>query len=222
MARKAPGYYKLAWKAIRADVTFEIDVRKELTNAQKGMITRYHKQILSQTQFRPTFRYSTRSTRNLKAVKKYTGQEGGFPRLRVAYIPIPNDSGKPAVTVSKSGKVKVVTNSGGAGEIQRVGYLFGEHGSVVTDTANVVKSILKEDAGASDAFRMMCGKNESSSSVTKEFVLEKVQFYLNEYDNADQWFFGVIGYSFSGQANFSEYLKQRKEKPRKPRGKRNG
>lgn len=218
MAKKSLGFYKDAWKEIRHDVSFRVKVNKDLSASDKGKITRYYNEIRSQTGFRPTFRYSTTSRANLESVKKYTGQESGFPGLRVAYIPIPNGSGKPKVKVRK-GKVTVTTNSGGAGEVERVGYIFDQYGDVLQNTDATIKAIMREDAGQSVAFKMMCGKNESSQSVSKKFVNELVKHYLDEYDNADKWFFGIIGYSFDGQASFSEYLKQRKEKPRKPKGK---
>lgn len=223
MARKPLSFYKAAWTAIRKDVSFQIDMRKDLSPAQKSMITRYHNEIRKQTGFRPTYRYTSKSPQRLDAVKKYTGQEPGFPGLKAAYIPIPNGSGKPKVSVSKSGKVKVTTNSGGAGEIDRVGYLFenyerkdgnGDTVTVLTDPDKIVKAILKDDNGKSTEFKMMCGANESSESVSKKFVDETVRRYLDEYDNAEKWFFGIIGYSFQGQASFDDYLKRRKEKPR--------
>lgn len=213
------GFYKLAWKTIRADVTFRVKVNKDLSASDKGKITRYYNEIKSQTGFRATYRYSTKSKRNLKLVQQFVAQEPGFPGMKVAYVPIPNGSGKPDIRI-RNGKVTVTTNKGEAGEVIRTGYLFDQYGDVLEDASKVVKAILKDDDGDSIAFRMMCGVNESSQSVSKKFVDETVQFYLNEYDNTDKWFFGIVGYSFAGQASFSEYLNKRKEKPRKPKGKR--
>jgi len=226
MAGKSPDFYKAAWRAIRRDVSFRIDLSKKLTPAQKGIITRYYEQIKSQTGFRPTYRYTSRSKSNLEAVQKYTAQEKGFPRLKAAYIPIPNGSGKPKIKIRK-GQVTVITNSGKDGEIERVGYLFENYGGeyeglsdggyTIRNADDVVNAILKADDGQSKSFKMMCGPNESSESVSKKFVNETVKRYLTEYDNAHKWFFGIIGYSFSGQASFAEYQNARKVKPRAPK-----
>lgn len=178
------------------------------------MITRYHREIQAQTGFRPTSRYSTKSARNLDAVKKYVGQEPGFPRLRVAYIPIPNGTGKPKVTI-KRGKVTVTTNRGQSGEVNRTGYLFDDFGDVSEDSDAVAKRIIKDDAGTSQSFKMMCGQNESIASFSKEFLAERIRHYLDAYDNTEKWFHGVVGYRFEGQATFREYQKLRKEFTRK-------
>ena len=219
MARKSSAYYREAYKAIRNDVSFSFDMRKKLSPSQKGMITRYHGEIRNQTGFRPTYTYRSRSKAKLEAVKKYTAQEPGFPGLRVAYIPIPNGSGKPNVKVNRKGKVVVVTNKGQAGEVERVGYLFDNYGDVLTDPDGVAQAIIEDDNGKSDSFKMMCGNNESTEAVSGKFINETINRYLETYDNTEKWFFGVIGYSFEGQASFSEYLAKRKEKPRKPKGK---
>lgn len=168
--------------------------------------------------YHATFRYASRSTANVEAVKAYVGQEPGFPRLRVAYVPIPNGSGKPEIVIRK-GQVTVTSDKGKPGEVQRVGYLFERFGDVVTDTPGVVAAILKKDGGDSTGYKMMCGANESVATFSAKKIVEKVQFYLNEYDNHDEWFHGVIGYRFDGQTSFNSYLKKRKERIRRTKGK---
>ncbi len=218
MAKRSLDFYRDAWKAIRRDVSFKINLRNKLSPAQKAMITRYHTEIKNQTGFRPTQRYVSKSPQSLKAVQAYTGQEKGFPGLKAAYIPIPNGT-KAKVRVSKSGKVKVTTNSGDMGEIQRTGYLFEKYGDVASDPSGVVEAILVDDAGASVRFNMMCGANESSVAFSKKYVEQEVLRYLNEYDETEKWFRGIIGYSFDGQADFDTYLAKRKEKPRRAKNK---
>jgi hypothetical protein len=125
--------------------------------------------------------------------------------------------------------VRVVTNSGDMGEIERVGYLFehyetkgldGEPITVAEDPSGIVARILADDDGQSVRFNMMCGGNESSAAFSKGFVEQEVLRYLSEYDETDKWFRGIIGYSFSGQADFETYLAKRAEKPKRGKAKK--
>ncbi len=207
--------YRQAWKAIQPLVDFRIDWRS-ITPSQKRQIRIYDRERKS-LEARGAVVIRT-NTRNRKQIQQEAQHAKGFPRFKVAFVPATQN----AKVRVKNGHLVISENA-----LERRTHLFpryekkpGEH---ITDPLAVVKRILARDK-KSVKFVIITGKYEDFKSYPRkaELIAEGLANYIGSYGNHEKWLKGLIGYSFSNQADYNDYrdsrklAKEKKRKKRKP------
>lgn len=188
--------YSRRLKAIRPFVNFNYDLRKKLTPAQKGKITRYYNSIKDMSDGQ-NYVYRPRSKKNLKLAKQYTDSQ--LPQLKVAFIPI---HGKAKVTFN-NGKMKIKT-----GRVTET-YLPIDKMLLIENPSEAAQKAIK--GRKEDAFKIQAGKYEISGTQSAAFLADKIKQLGDKYNSgnhsAENWLHGVKAYSFSDQADYADYVK---------------
>lgn len=186
--------YKRRLKAIRPFVNFNYDLRKKLTPAQKGKITRYYNEIKDMTDGQH-YIYRPRSKKNLKLAKTYT--DSNLPDIKVAFIPT---HGKAQVKFTKN-QMKIKT-----GNVTET-YLPVNKETLVINPLKAAEDAIK--GRKEDAFKIQAGKYEISGTHSAELIGREIERLGNAYNSgnnsAENWLHGVKAYSFQNQADYSSY-----------------
>ena len=209
-------------KAIRPFVSFDFDLRRELTPYQKSKIKTYYEEI-KQLTARPYYVYRPRIKSHLKKAQKYAQHEKPLRDLKVAFIPT-NGSDKPEISFNKNGDIIVKFRD------MRVDFIAFDPVALAENPEHHAQELIA-DANAK-RFIILAGKYEIPHSYSKSRVPSAVAKLAGRYSNPllnnyfGNWLVGLAAYNFNNQADFNEYAraknaaKKRHKKERKNRKRR--
>lgn len=197
------------WASLEPYVTFGFDpFKRPRTEKGKRQYKRERERVrdywqafraLTSRQYKV---YRPRKPENLKPAQEAAQHPPGFDRFAVAFLPAPPDA---RVRVSK-GKARVTSK-----HVTRITYLFSQFekkkGERLTNPAAIARRILKADKKRSKSFVAMAGEHETSKWIkpTLAALTELIEYHATNYGNQAKWFWGVIGYSYTKQADASAY-----------------
>lgn len=197
-------------------VSFQVDTGKLISVSDQRKITKYFREYKRLT-VNPVKVYKGKTASNVKFVQKSTGLPKGFGAFKVAFVPVSEEGAKVKIRITKGkkGKRKLVVSDM---HISRKVFLFSDYEKeefqTLVEPKPVVDLILR-DSRAIDEFTLMCGKHETKAAFSSELLEEQVERFVERYDNAAEWFFGVIGYSFKNQEDIASYRAARNKAKRK-------
>lgn len=195
-----------------------LDLRRKLTSAQKGQVSRYHKALFggldSSGEPQPGLignrdvriqRTKTKAMRN-QAEKHLYGKRLGLPKLKGVLV----DSGS-KVRFTKSGvveKTKHVTKTHLYFDYSR--YDGGDLTVFLVREAKRLIARRKEEhyqIKSGDAFVLQ-------GVFTKEEVYDELSRKAGRYGSAKEWLKGLIALKYTNQKSLAEYLLAKEEKAR--------
>jgi hypothetical protein len=221
--------YSQLMRDIRPFVDFNFDLRRTLTPAQKGQITKYHSYI-EQLTIRPHQVFRSPNKKHLKAAQEFGQHDPKNKRLKVAFVPNASD--------------------------ERMKLEFNKDGSVTGHTANVIiqniridrvklarAAVQDEDSDDPEAsyvaeyldrlikkgpkakvYAIQAGAFEISRTFTRDEVADAIQRYMGKYSSGEDnknsnywgnWLFGVNTYNFKDQAAVGEYRQRKHDMTKK-------
>lgn len=201
---------------MRPYLNWAIEKGKPIEGKTAAKITKYYREFKRLTA-NPFQTFKPKTQKRLRQAQRATGQPSGFPGFKVAFIPV-SGSGKIKVRLSKSGKLTISDSN-----ITRKVYLFADYekspGLTLTEPETTVKKIIKDSKTVKN-YVLMCGEHEAKNAVTAEQLAEEVERFFNTYGDAEEWFYGVIGYSFKAQSDLKAY-KAAKSAAKRKRNRKN-
>lgn len=188
-------------KTIRPFVEWNVDLRRELTPAQKGKITRYYNE-LEKLRNRPHVIYRPRSTKAKKAARKYAGGiSQTLPGLKAFPIPT-NNPDKAKITFT--GKKGIKVNEAGS---TRTFIKFSDPIALARDPENYVAGLVKNRN--EEFFQIALGLRDSLGTFQKPFVAEAVARIMHQYGTAKDFVRGLYAINLGKQETIDEYLTAR-------------
>lgn len=212
MAKKLD--HKKMLKDIRPFVSFNFNLNRKLTTAQKSKITRYHSILYGKLDSvketggknfsqgllnRSHILYRPRNpTRKKKALEIANAK--GFPDLKAIPILSPAHE-KQRVHFDRFGNLTLK-----GATVDKVFELFNKK-SLIKNPEKEVNRITNKYPSVK-SWRIQNGKNEISPGVERESIASEVILLMNTYDNFDKWLDGLVGNTFNNQMKFNDYLNQ--------------
>jgi len=198
--------YKDKLKLIRPFVTFDTDLRKSITPANKRLITIYYAKIygvdgIARKRGYDLKVYRPRSKKNLNIAKKAQGLDG-LGKLKAVPFTVA-DKSKARIKINKSGKLKVRETG-----VSRVVELYNNQ-NLIKDPEKEVKRITDKYANKA-RFGVLAGNFEITHFVGDAKAIQQQVLLLTERyaDTYTQWMRGIAVYSFNEQSDLIEYKKK--------------
>jgi len=213
---------KLAKEQIKAlrpymDKLKKVDLRKELTPAQKGFITKAWNEYTKLTT-RGVKVYRSKNKDNLAAVQKYSrhGLDKSAPKFDVAFVPTALD--KPKVKVDKKGRVEV-----SQGYVKETAIYFDIE-KLVADPEAEIARVLSENPN-SNQFILMAGEYTVNGGLDRGTLVRETLYWINRYSPGGDgykrrgsnsyfanWLLGAIVVETKNQKDFLQWIKASKNK----------
>lgn len=214
--RKVNGIAAERLKAIRPYVSFDYDLRKPLTRAQKRRIKEYHDEISGLTN-RPYQVYRPRRADHLEQAQHFAQHEKRLPALKVAFLP-------------SNGTDHITLSFGKNGPIARTKYVttnyvaFNKDALIVNADDEVNRKLLNVNA---QQFTIAAGKYEIPRGMIRATVNAEVKRLMARYDGVNNayraqtarrrsnqywgnWLHGVRVYQYQSQGDLNEYFRDKK------------
>jgi len=188
---------------------YAIDLRKEITSAQRSFITRAWNEYQELTA-RPFKVYRTKNKQRLKIAQEYARHEKGKPKFDVAFIPSADPKAK--IKFSKTGmeiSSKYVTEK----------FLFFDIKKLAENPEHEIMRALERNPTAKQ-FIIMAGKFLYNGGLPRSLVKDKVMNLMAQYSPGGQgyarrgenshysnWLFGLVSFEAKNQTSIDEYRK---------------
>ena len=188
-------------KQLRPFVEWDVDLRKQLTPAEKRRITLYHNQ-LEELRNRAHILYRPRSKAAKEAAIEYAAGNGNVLKGFKA-IPVPVTDPSTAKVSFRKGKGIAVKTSGGS----RKFIPFSDPVRLAKEPREYVNELIKNHN--QEYFQISVGLHESLGTFHRKFVAERIEKLMMNYNTAKDWVRGLYGVTLGKQVSIEEYLKAR-------------
>lgn len=203
-AKKSAQQYKKLYKELRPYVDFKIDLRQNLSKAQKAKITTYARELKRLTDHKPydVQIYRARDKTKLKKVQELAGQDTKLKGFKVAFVPKTSEYQK--IRFNKKGEATIKT--------QYVDSAFIPLDAEILATDSAIDYVNDLIQGRTEkTFGIQAGDYEISGTFSKTKIAQAVNKLCEQYSNADannyfgNWLGGIFAYSFDNQGNLDSY-----------------
>jgi hypothetical protein len=185
-----------------------VDLRKDLTSAQKGYVTRAWKEYQELT-LAPHKIFKTKDKKKMQVVRKIANR-GSTVKFDVAFVPTINDSAKISVKNNN-----LVISSRFVEETE----IFFDMVALASDPEAELRRVLAANPDCQQ-FVLMAGKFVWNGGITRGRVIDHIMKQLMRYIPGGEgyekrgpsshylnWAFGLRGYKGKNQSSVDDYLK---------------
>jgi hypothetical protein len=189
-------------KELRPFVSWNVDLRKELSPSEKRRITTYYNRLI-ELRNRPHVVYRPRSEAGLKAARDHAGNKGKvLPGFKA--IPIPASS--PSATRLSLRAGKIVVRSKNA---NRVFIPFDDPIELAKNPKQYVESLIARHP--QKWFELSVGLSTSLGVFERSFIADETAKIMMSYNTAKDWLTGLYAINLTKQGTIGDYVADKQE-----------